>query len=403
MAISISPVFEKNIAQAESKEISAVQSIPTYVYATVFSSLCIAVGLIWDISWHMSIGRDGLFSPPHLSMYLGAVVAGTFSGFNVLKISFWGNAIEKANKIKFWGVFYASLGALCCIWGAFAMLTSAPFDDWWHNTYGLDVKILSPPHAVLALGMIAIQFGAMFAVMAVQNRYKDVDNPALKRKLRLLFALSSGFLLVMIYTIASEYFTTFDMHRVRFYQVAAGLFPLFLVAISYSSPWKWGASLMTFFYSLLMMAMVWILPLFPAEPLLSPIYNQITQFQPYHFPILLIVPALAIDFVIIKYKEKNKWLLAGLLGLVFLAVFFPVQWYMGSFLHTSELAQGWFFGRFALPYFVNPAYPYRHAFHPDYVSAGLELWKGMSYALLIGILSARLGLSWGNWMSQIKR
>ena len=50
------------------------------------------------------------------------------------------------------------------------MLTSAPFDDWWHNTYGLDVKILSPPHAVLAAGIGAIQIGAMLMVVAWQNR-----------------------------------------------------------------------------------------------------------------------------------------------------------------------------------------------------------------------------------------
>jgi len=32
------------------------------------------------------------------------------------------------------------------------MLASAPFDDWWHNAYGLDVRIISPPHMVLAAG-----------------------------------------------------------------------------------------------------------------------------------------------------------------------------------------------------------------------------------------------------------
>jgi len=32
------------------------------------------------------------------------------------------------------------------------MLTSAPFDNWWHNAYGLDVKIVSLPHSILALG-----------------------------------------------------------------------------------------------------------------------------------------------------------------------------------------------------------------------------------------------------------
>ena len=58
--------------------------------------------------------------------------------------------------MRFWG-FRAPLGAWVCIWGAFAMLTSAPFDDWWHNAYGLDVKILSPPHVVLAAGIGAIQ------------------------------------------------------------------------------------------------------------------------------------------------------------------------------------------------------------------------------------------------------
>ena len=58
-----------------------------------------------------------------------------------------------------WG-FYGPLGAFITAWGGVAMLVSAPFDDWWHNAYGLDVKILSPPHTVLAAGIIAIELGA---------------------------------------------------------------------------------------------------------------------------------------------------------------------------------------------------------------------------------------------------
>ena len=50
------------------------------------------------------------------------------------------------------------------------MLTSAPFDDWWHNAYGLDVKIISPPHMLLAAGIGAIQCGAMLMALAWQNR-----------------------------------------------------------------------------------------------------------------------------------------------------------------------------------------------------------------------------------------
>ena len=40
------------------------------------------------------------------------------------------------------------------------MLTSAPFDDWWHGAYGLDVKVLSPPHVLLALGIISVAAGS---------------------------------------------------------------------------------------------------------------------------------------------------------------------------------------------------------------------------------------------------
>jgi hypothetical protein len=34
--------------------------------------------------------------------------------------------------------------------GGFALITSAPFDNWWHSAYSLDVKIVSPPHTLLA-------------------------------------------------------------------------------------------------------------------------------------------------------------------------------------------------------------------------------------------------------------
>src|SRR5258708_4425033 len=64
----------------------------------------------------------------------------------------------------------ARLGVWVTIWGAVAMATSAPFDDWWHNTYGLDVKIVSPPHAILGLGMFAVGMGVLLFVFSAQNR-----------------------------------------------------------------------------------------------------------------------------------------------------------------------------------------------------------------------------------------
>lgn len=394
--ISIQPVYSREQVDTQSIQ------IPAYVYASVFSSLCIAVGLIWDISWHMSVGRDGLLSPPHLVMYLGAVVAGVFSGIRVLKTSFWGNSAEKGASIRFWGIFHGSLGAMFCIWGAFAMLTSAPFDDWWHNTYGLDVKILSPPHLVLGLGMIMIQFGAIVSVLATQNNFDITKNPAIKSRLQVLFGLSAGFLLVMAYIMVSEFFFNNKLHGATAYKVAAIVFPLLIVSISYASPYKWGGTMMAVAYSLLMAMMVWILPLFPAEPRLSPVYNHITQYQPFHFPLLLIIPSLVIDMFVDRWRISSRWLLSLGLAIGFLAFFVPFQWFFADFLNT-EAARGWFFGRFSWPYSSNPDWEYRFAFHPGSMDTGWALVKGLAIAVVFAVLSARIGLSFGNWMSQVKR
>ncbi|HET6346843.1 MAG TPA: hypothetical protein VFH51_18055, partial [Myxococcota bacterium] len=129
--------------------------VPWYLTAMLAGSTSIIVGLLWDISWHMTIGRDTFWTPAHMAIYLGGVLAGLSCGWLALKTTFAGTEAERGAAVRFWG-FRAPLGAWVAVWGAIAMLTSAPFDDWWHNAYGLDVEILSPPHSVLGAGMIAI-------------------------------------------------------------------------------------------------------------------------------------------------------------------------------------------------------------------------------------------------------
>ena len=84
-------------------------------------------------------------------------------GWLVLKTTFYGTDAERGATVRVWG-FRGPLGAWVTIWGALALLASAPFDNWWHSAYGLDVKILSPPHSVLAAGMYFIVFGGSLHV-----------------------------------------------------------------------------------------------------------------------------------------------------------------------------------------------------------------------------------------------
>ncbi|MCF0074801.1 hypothetical protein LZD49_30220 [Dyadobacter sp. CY261] len=381
--------------------------IPIYIYATVFSSFCVITGLIWDICWHLSIGRDGLLSPPHLVIYLGAVVSGLFSGFEILRKTFRGTDAEKMASVKIWGFFYSSLGSLFCVWGALMMLTSAPFDDWWHNTYGLDVTILSPPHTVLILGIIGIQFGAMISVIAVKNQMKlsaDFGNSsALDKSLFWLFALSAGFLLTIWFTLLSEELGRMRMHRSSFYIFSGVAFPLLLMAVGKAVSHKWAITAATGVYTVLMAGTLWIIPLFPAEPKLGPILNHITHYQGFHFPLLLIVPAYVTDILRYRYAHWNDWKLTLLLGSAFLVAFFIVQWFFGGFLMESPYARNWFFGSHYWYFGNDPNWEYRYKYGPWMIEEMPELLKGLGIALVSTLISTRIGLAWGNWMHKIQR
>ena len=118
-----------------------------YIYAVTLAALLSAVGVLWDISWHASVGRDQFLTPPHILIYLGAIFGGLFSAIQVLINTFISPAEKKGSFVKVWGIFYASLGSLFCIWGAIAMLTSHRLIIGGTVLMGLDVKVFSPPHA----------------------------------------------------------------------------------------------------------------------------------------------------------------------------------------------------------------------------------------------------------------
>jgi hypothetical protein len=264
---------------------------PWPIYAVLFASTSVILGVIWDISWHRSIGRDTFWTPAHLAIYLGGVVAGLTCGWVALKTTLAGSEADRGTAVRFWG-FRAPFGAWVCIWGALAMVTSAPFDDWWHNAYGLDVKIISPPHMLLAAGIAAIQCGAMLMALAWQNR--AVGD---RRQLAKLFLLGAGLLLVLVATVATEHIQRWDMHQAHFYQVSAGAFLFFIISAARASAARWPATSVALVYTGLSVFMILLLPLFPAQPLLGPIYVQVDRFMPPDFPLLLVVPALALGLV----------------------------------------------------------------------------------------------------------
>jgi hypothetical protein len=371
-------------------------SIPWQIPAVLFASTSMVIGVIWDISWHMTIGRDTFWTPAHLAIYVGGIVGGLASGYVVLRTTFAGTEAERSGAVRFWG-FRGPLGAWVTIWGALAMLTSAPFDDWWHNAYGLDVQILSPPHVVLAVGIIAIALGAMLGTLAHQNR-TDARGGWIDRG----HAYAAGLVLTFVAILSTEYTDRILHHSSIFYMVACGAFPFVLVGAARASRLRWPATAIAGTYTAVTVAMVWLLPLFAAEPLLGPIRRQITHMVPMDFPLLLIAPAIALDLAARRTREGRDWLTAVVYGIIFFVVLFAVQYPFSSFL-MSPWSMNPVFATTNFDYAMPDSwYKVRREFYPWDANATAKLAR-LGVAVLLAIASTRLGLGWGNWMRRVRR
>lgn len=388
-SVSSIPVAERSGVASPSRALA----LPWHLAAVVFAATSVIVGLIWDISWHMTIGRDTFWTPAHLAIYTGGAVAGLTCGFEVLRRSFFASP-KPADGVTVWRIFNGPLGGWLAIWGAVAMLTSAPFDDWWHDAYGLDVKIISPPHALLALGFLAILFGARIMAQAEQSR--DAE----RKVAPWVVAFTGGLVLTMVSIFTTEFHEKIRMHSSVSYIVSALVFPAILVSAARATRLRFPATATAMIYMLIMCVQVWVLPLFAATPKLGPIRQHVTHMVPLDFPLLLIVPALAIDLLIRATVNRGAWTRALIMGLAFVVVFTAVQWPFGDFL-VSASAKNAFFRADNVPYFVSDS---------DWTVIGRfveettpELVKGFGIAALIGVLSARAGLGWGNWLTAVKR
>ncbi len=234
-----------------------VAAIPWYVWCLAAAVTSDAFGGYWDISWHISIGRDTFWTPAHMMVYLAGVLSAISCGYAILTTTFGSSREMKDQSVSIWG-FRGPLGCFIATWGAFAMLTSAPFDNWWHNAYGLDVKIVSLPHSILALGEAMISLGAMLLICAQVNRASG----EYQKKLDRLLVYVGGVEIFGAALFALESTPMEFMHSSGFYRAMASTFPVVLIAISRASKSKWPATTMAAVYTVGFLAFLWIFPLF---------------------------------------------------------------------------------------------------------------------------------------------
>ena len=376
--------------------------IPWYLWCAALAVTSVTVGAHWDVSWHRSIGRDSFWTPAHLAIYLCGVLAGAYAGYLILVTTFRRPPRMVASSVGVFG-FHGPLGAFLAAWGGIAMLTSAPFDNWWHNAYGLDVKIVSPPHTLLMLGIWGVCLGSLFLIVAAMNRAEASDGPdsAQFRHLQWLMIYLSGMLLVLSMFFRMEYTWDVYLHSSRAYIACTLGTPLYFAAIHIASRNRWAATWISAIYTVFLCGIILILPLFPAEPKLGPVYQHVTQFIPPKFPILLIAPAVCIDLLLAYGKSWKPWLLSLAAGPVFVLSLLSVEWPFANFLMSRGAENRFFatgFHDFNMP--STSVDVQRHFFNPE---SGAVLRTGLAEAMLYAAIATWLGLALGRWMKKIQR
>ncbi|MGB0034477.1 MAG: hypothetical protein WBP79_03280 [Candidatus Acidiferrales bacterium] len=397
MAQSSVPIGIASSRADQSRVLTRAATVPWFVWTGVIAVSSIAFGLYWDISWHMTIGRDTFWTPAHLAIHFGGLLAAFTCMYLIFSTTFGNDPAAQNASVKMWG-FRGPLGAFLTAWGGVTMVTSAPFDNWWHNSFGLDVQILSPPHVVLGLGILGVEFGCLLLVCAEKNR---AEGP-IRDKLTWLFLYLGGLGLFLHLLLVSEYANPNMMHSAVFYRAHSLGAPLLLIAYARGSANRWGATILAAIYTIMRLAGLWLFPLFPATPKLGPVYTNVTHMVPLEFPILIIIPAIALDIVLNRSAGRNKWFLALCAGSAFSVTLIAVHWPWGEFM-ISPLARNWFFGMIYFPYqFPISMHQLAYQFQQN-ESTRAAFWLGMGIAWVSSIVAARVGLAFGGWLSRIRR
>jgi hypothetical protein len=124
-------------------------ALPTVL--TTLSLLVALLGMLWDISLHIGVGRDEgpLANPAHFLILFG--LFGVFAG-GVLACSMPLDEKPGPAAVHFVRGWDVPVGGILLTAAGFYALLGFPLDDVWHRLFGQDVTLWGPTHLMLIGG-----------------------------------------------------------------------------------------------------------------------------------------------------------------------------------------------------------------------------------------------------------
>jgi hypothetical protein len=138
------------VATVNHRHLVEVPSVLGWPVAT--AGLLAVFATYWDEAWHTDVGRDSAWAAPHQLLYGSVAVVG-------IGVAFWGLLASLATRS-----LRATLGQpalLAAGLGALGALAAAPIDAAWHEAYGRDAVLFSPPHMLVVLASTALVLGVL--------------------------------------------------------------------------------------------------------------------------------------------------------------------------------------------------------------------------------------------------
>ena len=354
--------------------------------AALASCLAMLVGWHWDISWHRSIGRDTLWTLPHNAIYVSLAIAFAYNAWLVLRHTF--GADRESPAIRVLG-FRAPSASFITLWSILVMFAGILFDSWWHDSYGLDVGVFSPPHYVLSFSLAFVYLGQFAYVVLARNQRPT--------RTGFLVAVAIWALYLGHQLILDPTFGTNAVLTQAYVVSSAVVLPVSLVLVQRVLQWRWAPVAASALYFVVVLVLMQVFQLFPAKPAMGPVYHHIPNFLPPFFPLFLVLPAFVVGELAWRLAPRSRLLAAAAAGPAFVLVFLGANHAWAALL-DGPLGQNRFVGGMypGAVFYENLLPTTRLALDPQ----GLGL---LALACVLAIASSWAGFVGGDWLKRLRR